>query len=672
MRFLTEFPRPVRTVETAWITLSDGCRLAARIWLPEDAGERPVPAIFEHLPYRLNDGTAVRDSRHYPYLAGHGFACVRTDMRGTGESDGILEDEYLPQEQLDACEVIEWIAAQPWCSGRVGMIGISWSGFNSLQVAARRPPALGAIVTLCSTDDRYADDVHYDGGCVASDMLQWATSMLGWNAWPPDPAIVGDRWREMWLERMRQAPAFIDHWLGHQRRDAYWKQGSVCEDYAAIEAPVYAVGGWADGYTNAVPRLLEGLSCPRKGLIGPWAHAWPQAGPPQPAIGFLQELRRWFGHWLAGEDTGVMDGPMLRAWINDAARPKPQYDERPGRWVGEEAWPPPGVQARALELGAGGVLAEGGGDAGTLRVSGLQATGLDAGSWCPYGEPADWPGDQRATDGLSLAFTSAPLDEPLEILGFPEVTLELECDRPLALVAVRLCEVWPDGASTLVTRAVQNLAHLESDEHPRPLVPGEPFAAVIRLDAAGHAFAAGNRLRLAVSPTYWPWAWPSPKQVTLTLRTGGSRLVLPVRAPRPEDAGPEPFGEPEESARMATEALTTGPAGRTHSHDLASGRHDLVFEWDVGGVVRFPSGLEVEDRNRTTYTIVEGDPLSARVLCEVGGTLGRGDWRTRTEVVSEMTCDAGAFHVTDRLTAWEGDAVVFEREWARSFPRDLV
>ena len=228
-----------------------------------------MPAIFELLPYRLNDGTAPRDSRHFPYLAGHGYACVRVDQRGTGESDGLMLDEYLPQEQADGCEVIEWIAAQPWCTGAVGMVGISWSGFNSLQIAAHRPPALKAIVTLCSTDDRYADDVHYDGGCVSSDMAQWAASMFMWNARPPDPAIVGERWRDMWIERMEGAPSFIDPWMTHQRRDDYWKQGSVCEDFSRIEAAVYAVGGWADGYTNAIPRMLEGLPGPRKGLIGP-------------------------------------------------------------------------------------------------------------------------------------------------------------------------------------------------------------------------------------------------------------------------------------------------------------------------------------------------------------------------------------------------------------------
>jgi putative CocE/NonD family hydrolase len=673
MRTVSAYPRRVRTIEQTWITLADGCRISARIWLPEDAESDPVPAIFEWLPYRLNDGTAVRDSRHYPYLAGHGYACIRADQRGTGESDGVLLDEYLPQEQFDACEVIAWIAEQPWCTGAVGMTGISWSGFNSLQVAARRPPALKAIITLCSTDDRYADDVHYDGGCIGSDALQWAASMFAWNARPPDPAIVGERWRDMWLERMREAPPFINTWLAHQRRDDYWKQGSVCEDYSAIEAAVYAVGGWADGYTNAIPRLLEGLPGPRKGLIGPWAHAWPQAGPPGPTMGFLQETLRWWDHWLRGVDTGIMDEPMLRSFIHEPARPRVQYTEREGRWVADPSWPSPNVSARRMALQPGGGLADcGSALASAITFSGLQTAGLDAGSWCPYGEVADWPGDQRAMDGMSVIFTSEPLTERLEILGYPEAVLELESDRPVALVAVRLCEVFPDGASAVVTRAIQNLTHRDSDEHPEPLEPGRRYRITVKLDAVGHAFEAGHRIRLGVSPTYWPWAWPSPEAVTLTLHTGESHLLLPGRAPRPEDAELAEFGPPEEAPAMPTELLHEGRDGRSVSENLATGRVELTFDWGVGGLVRLPNGLEAEDINTTTFSIVDGDPLSAAVRCQMGGSFGRGEWRTRCETESVLTCDAGTFHVRSELRAWEGDELVFEHTWHSDIPRDLV
>src|SRR5712692_3558038 len=256
---VTTFPRTVRVIEHTLIPLKDGTMLAARIWLPDDAEQNPVPAILEYLPYRKRDGTYERDALTHPYLAGHGYAGVRVDIRGCGESSGLLFDEYAKQEQDDGVEVIAWLAAQPWCSGVVGMMGISWGGFNGLQIAARRPPALKAIVTICSTDDRYADDIHFMGGCLLNNNLGWASTMLAYMSRPPDPALVGERWREMWLHRLENQPLLVDLWLRHQTRDAYWKHGSVCEDFAAIQCPVYAVGGWADGYSNAVSRLLAGL-----------------------------------------------------------------------------------------------------------------------------------------------------------------------------------------------------------------------------------------------------------------------------------------------------------------------------------------------------------------------------------------------------------------------------
>jgi uncharacterized protein len=213
----TEFPRPIREIEHTWLTLSDGCRLAARIWLPEDAEADPVPAVLEFLPYRKVDGTAIRDAKRQPYVPGFGYATVRVDMRGTGESQGLIADEYTEQEHADALEVIAWLRELPWCDGTVGMWGISWGGFNALQVAALRPAGLKAIMTLCSTDDRYADDVHYRGGCVlALDMLHWASSMLTWNARPPDPRLYGEGWREEWMRRLEGANAWIEPWLTHQ------------------------------------------------------------------------------------------------------------------------------------------------------------------------------------------------------------------------------------------------------------------------------------------------------------------------------------------------------------------------------------------------------------------------------------------------------------------------
>ena len=295
----------------------DGCRLAARIWLPENAEQQPVPAILEYIPYRKNDGTALRDSLYHPYFAGHGYAAMRVDMRGSGDSEGVMLDEYLQQELDDAVSVIAWLAQQPWCDGSVGMMGKSWGGFNSLQVAALQPRELKAIITVCSSDDRYADDVHYKGGCVlTTDMLGWSTTMLAWNARPPDPDVLGENWRKSWLERLEQTPLLVRQWLNHPHRDDYWKHGSIREDFSKVQCAVYAVGGWADPYSNAIPRMLSGLTCPRKALIGPWAHEYPQRALPGPQIGFVQECLRWWDYWLKDcllyKSTSPRDGLLCR------------------------------------------------------------------------------------------------------------------------------------------------------------------------------------------------------------------------------------------------------------------------------------------------------------------------------------------------------------------------
>ena len=498
----SEFPRATRCIEHLWIPLADGTRLAARVWLPVDAETDPVPAILEASPYRLTDGGA-RDWAAYPYWAGHGYACVRLDLRGTGDSDGVILDEYTAQEHRDVCEAIAWIAAQPWCTGAVGMTGISWTGFNSLQVAALRPPALKAIITLMSTDDRYADDVHYTGGCVSGlDMQPWGASMLHYDALPRHPQVTGqppDEWRRDWLARLEANANWAETWLSHQRRDAYWKHGSVCEDYGAIEAAVYAIGGWTDGYRNAVTRLMAGLSCPRKGLIGPWSHAWPNDVAPGPAIGFLQECLRWWDHWLKGVADGDhgrapaarLDGGLGRA--GPAAPRAPRALGGRGR-LAVAAHRPDGVEPerRLARRGAG---ARDGDRAPRPaghrhRRGGVVLRGRPrrlADRPARRGRPLAWSGTRRRWPRSSRSS------------GIPRSRSTLAVDKPVALVCVRLCDVAPDGCSKLVTRHPLNLTHRESHEHPEPLEPGRRYDVTVPLDSIAHTFRAGHRLRVAVS-----------------------------------------------------------------------------------------------------------------------------------------------------------------------------
>ncbi|MGQ0604348.1 MAG: CocE/NonD family hydrolase [Anaerolineales bacterium] len=681
MQIKTSFPHTIREIENLWIPLTDGTRLAARLWLPGDAERTPVPAILEYIPYRKNDGTVIRDAIMHPYFAGHGYACVRVDMRGSGDSDGLLLDEYLKQEQDDALEVIAWIAAQAWCTGRVGIMGKSWGGFNGLQIAARQPPALKAVITLYFTDDRYHDDVHYMGGCVlASDLLAWASTMFAFNARPPDPRFVGERWREMWFERMEKTPPYIEAWLTHQRRDSFWKHGSVCETYRrpgiseaaaslpAITCPVYAIGGWADAYTNSVPRVLAGLTSPKKGLIGPWGHAYPVEGIPGPAIGFMQECLRWWDYWLKDVDTGVMNEPLLRVWMQDSHPPATHHAEWPGRWVAEPEWPSPTISNRQWPLNQNGQRSK-----SPLQITGAQTHGLDSGAWCPFGVPGDMPSDQRMEDGLALCFDSEPLEAPQEVLGFPEVTLTLAVDKPNALVAVRLCDVDPSGASTRVSWGLLNLTHRESHEHPTPLEPGQRYSVTVRLNALGHRLAAGHCWRVAVSPTYWPQAWPSPEPVTLTIFPEGCSATLPVRAPRPEDDALRFFEPPEIAPPLKRDTLRASRRSRHIQRDVVTGVVEVVDHVEGGfRITANDNGLESETDDTTTYRIVEGDPLSASVTCEWMIRVGRGDWQTRVETKSVMTSDTTHFRVTNVLNAYEGNTRVFSKAWDFSVPRDLI
>ncbi len=675
MQVVSALPHPIKEIENTWITMPDGCRLAARIWMPQDAARTPVPAILEYIPYRKRDFTRGRDEPMHRYFAGHGYAVLRVDVRGSGDSDGILVDEYVQQEQDDAVEVIRWIAAQPWCNGAVGMMGKSWGGFNSLQVAALQPPALKAIITVCSTDDRYADDAHYMGGCLLDENLTWGSVLLTFNAYPPDPEVVGARWRRMWLERLEHAVLFPEAWLRHQRRDAYWKHGSVCEAFDRIRCPVYAIGGWADAYTNAIPRLLAGLLVPRKGLVGPWAHVYPHNGIPGPAIGFLQEALRWWDQWLKGMETGIMAEPMYRVWMQESLPPRAYYATRPGRWVAEATWPSPRIAWHPLYLNEGR-LDDREQPESNVSLRSPQTIGMAGGDWCGFGEEGEMSTDQRDEDARSLAFDSGPLHDRLEILGAPVAALELTVDKPSALLAVRLNDVAPDGASTRVTYGLFNLTHRESHEYPTPLEPGKRYAVRVQLNDIAHAFPAGHRLRLAISTCYWPVAWPSPEPATLTLHAGASVLNLPVRPSRAEDDALPPFARVEAAPSDVESALGVRTARRSVERDDA--RLETIYtiasdEGDNLTRVRVePIQLDIAQRSLKRYIIRDDDPLSAQAEVEHITMLRRNDWSTRIETHTRLTSSSDVFRLHATLDAYEQGTRIFSKRWDRSVPRDLV
>ena len=653
----------IDVIEDMGIHMPDGCRLSARVWRPTDANETPVPVILEYLPYRKRDGTIARDSLTHPYFAQRGYACVRVDMRGNGDSQGIMEDEYTEQELSDGEAVIAWLAAQPWCNGSVGMMGISWGGFNGLQLAERAPDALKAVITLCSTVDRYADDIHYKGGCLLNENMGWGSTMWAYSSRPPDPMLVGDDWRDMWLQRLQAEPYLPITWLNHQTRDAYWRHGSVCENYGGIRAAVLAVGGWGDAYKNAVPQLVEHLSAPVKGIVGPWVHKYPHFAAPEPRIGFLQEALRWWDRWLKGIDTGVENDPAYSVYLMDGVRPQTWYEHRPGRWVNEPDWPM-GPMLQQFQFATNNQLAD---TATALAdiVASPQDCGMDGGEYCAIWLGPEQPGDQRADDAKSLCYTSGPMETDVDIIGAPTVTITFQSDQPQAQIAVRLNHIHADGAATRITYGVMNLTHLAGHDQVRELEPGKTYQVDVALDHIAYRLPQGDRLRVSVSTSYWPLLWPMPHAATLTVTQGTLNLPISQHGENAERVFPDPDATP----AWQTQTLRPANNERRRETDLKTGITRLEIIDDFGCVLDADHGLIIEGVAREWWDIHPDDPLSARGKSHWTERRARGDWDTRTETYATMWADQTHFHISARLEAYENDRLIFEKDIADSVPR---
>ncbi len=659
-----------KVLENEWIPLSDGRRLAARIWMPAGAKKTPLPAILEYLPYRKRDGTAQRDESTYPAFAEAGYVGVRVDISGTGESDGDWDDEYSPRELADGCEVIEWIASQPWCDGNLGMMGISWGGFNSLQIAALKPPALKAVISIGTTVDRYNDDIHYKNGCLLYSNFSWSSVMLCFASRPPDPEIVGDSWREIWLNRLKTQPFPLATWLANQRKNDYWKHGSIAENYRDIEIPALVISGWADGYINAPPAAAANLKV-AKAINGPWIHKYPHFALPQPRMDFLHEAINWWDKWLKGVDNGVDKLPAYRAYILENVRPLLYRERDPGRWVAETTLPPPDSRARNYYLAPNRQLLDIPGRSREKTLSSPQDTGTACGEFFPLRADGEMPTDQRRDDSGSLVFDSGKLHQPIEILGRPKIRLKISIDKPLGNIAVRLNDIHPDGVVSRVSWGVLNLAHRNGNESPEPMVPGEVESVEILLNECGYRFMRGHKMRVALSTSYWPMIMPPPEPVTATIMLGQDAVItLPVRfgvdiseMPEPEDENPlpeYPLNEPDLHRRWIERNFQTGNS------------HYRVID-DTGEIEVPGHGLCTRHRHDERWTINAENPLSYRSQSRYICWMRRGDWSIRTEAESEFRCDAENFYIKASVRAYEGDELVHQRDWDETaIPRDHI
>ncbi|HXG23457.1 MAG TPA: CocE/NonD family hydrolase, partial [Chthonomonadales bacterium] len=362
---------------TLRIPTRSGITLGATLTRPRADGR--FPALVWYDPYRAAWNGQAGEMPHY--FARRGYLFVNLHSRGTGNSEGVSLDEYRPEETLDGYDAVEWLAAQPWCNGAVGMLGSSYSGFTTLQVAALAPPSLKAIAPAYFTDRRYTDDCHYKGGCLRGyyDTLTYGLWMVAMNALPPHPQAVAERWATIWQERLQKNEPYLLPWLAYPVEDEYWAQGSVIGHYDRIQAAAFLIGGWHDGYPNPPLRTFRALNSPKKLLMGPWNHTYPNSSHCGPRIDIYFELLRWWDRWLKGIDNGVEKEPRVIIYVQEFEQPLQDRKHIAGGWYAADDLP---QDAECIwHLGSGQLLKEPSLDSGEDRFYYLPASARNGGIW---------------------------------------------------------------------------------------------------------------------------------------------------------------------------------------------------------------------------------------------------------------------------------------------------
>lgn len=656
---MDETRHEIRVDQHVRISMRDGIRLSAHLTRPVADGR--YPAVIEYSPYRK--GNYAEPEYRFRYLAERGYVIVHFDVRGTGDSEGFTTDAYQDAERLDGYDVVEWAASQPWCDGNVGMWGISYCGVVCWQVAVQAPPHLKAIIVRSGTDDIYTEWTNPGGSPRPYMYENYAPLMTAYNLAPPDPLLVGDRWAEMWQERLEKSIPWGIGFITHLTDGRYWRDRSVRPDYGRVKCPVFVIDGWADWYYHPLLRAYANLDVPKRALMGPWSHMWPEEAIPGPRIDGARECLRWFDHWLKGIDTGMMDEPPVTLFVRGWRPPSVVCVEDVGEFRSADAWPPSRVEEAPLYLSANAGLSSVPpmcSDADSFEYDptvGVAGGKHGGGAFPPWGMPLD----QRIDDALSLCYTTEPLEASVEVIGVPRAVLHVASTTDVAAFVVRLCDVAPDGTSALVTRGHLNATHRHSHAEPEPLLPGETYELDIELLACAYRFGAGHRIRLSISAADFQNAWPTPKPHTSTVRRSPewpSRLLLPVGAPQ-DPPLPRPNLRPSPFPLPSLEQM----AGPQYSITRGVANDTVTLAYETG------SGVGV---NRSRFTVSRVDPAHAVVessyameVRQHGGVIAIG-----TQTVTSS--DAGAFHHIVEAEIRVNGREHFRKSWSVSVPRGLT
>ena len=651
----------------AWIPMPDGVRLAADLHMPTGGDpEERFPVLLEYLPYRKMESRGDRAPR-YSYFVKRGYVVARVDIRGTGNSEGrLVEYEYSEQEQKDGEAVIDWLSKQPFCNGKVGMFGISWGAFNSIQMAMRNPPALGAIIALMGTDDLYQDDVHFIDGVLHIDSYEIGQDVE--NAVPGAPDFVID---EQYFQNRFDTEPWVLIYKRQQSDGPFWDRASLNERYDSIRVPTFVIGGWYDGYRDSVPRMLQHLRAPVKAMLGPWGHAWPNDAYPKPRMEWRHEAVRWFDHWLKGRDTGVLEEPRFAVYVRQWHPPGVDLEEAPGEWRFEDGWPLKRGYTWVLHARSDHTLGERPPTEDSHRLEYRASAGVEAGGGVMWW--GDFAPDQRPTDEQSLVYDSPPLDRDVEILGFPRVHANVSASAPRANWFVRLSDVAPDGRVTLITGAAMNGTHRDSAITPEALVPDETVPLDIEMHVTSWTFPKGHRVRLSISNAQWPMFWPTPHPMTTTLHLGGAtptRLELPIvtSEARPTPRFLPPAVDPTFAGYEAVEEGTISSYSEVAEVQRDEGDGSATVVMRNRSATRYPWGVH-EVVERITHQTNDRSPEKSSVIGDYAITVRLPDRVLLFQGVLEIRSDRDNFLAVYTRRLQRDGEVVRERTWRETIPR---
>ena len=624
--------------------MPDGIELFARLWRPEVRQAEKVPVVLEYIPYRTDDVYRQADDFWGEALASRGIAFARVDVRGSGNSSGELTDEYTDREIDDGVEIIAWLARQSWSNGRIGMRGISWGAINTLLIASRQPRALRAIMPIAGTDNRYTDDAHFIGGLVGHNGMQWGTLFKLFMAGPPDPAIVGEQWRNRWLQRLRTTPPILARWLRARLDMDFWAP----LDIKRIRVPAYFVAGWQDTYAQPTWRMYQQLDAPKKLLVGPWGHTYPYFAAPL-GLSWVDEEVAWWRSWLIHQQRPP--GPEVRVFVPHETVRQSDGKIVAGHWrIGATL---PATTSKTYVLGDATLTenAQPGVKVSVATLSDEHVVGQTKPEWLDRA-----PLEQSYDDELSHTWDSAPLDAVLTCCGEGAVTLTVRANTPVFSVAVRLCEVTADQRSWLVAYALQRVARADDSEM---------MTITLGLGAFAHQFQPGSRIRVAISQNLWPLAFPLGHRFVVDLHSGA--LQLPVTSAHADELDLPAFVSASPNAAEIAQYAIVPPddKGQLELSVRQPPTHRTVEQGDGRRVDLGRSGSQYS-------AITQTQPHTSLWTQDSEMSWTRDGWRCVVRAGYELSCDTDFFQLREWVQAQYNDELVFEQDESVKLPRRPV